>query len=160
MAGKQGGPGNEPKPPEAVIDVALSESATVVMGMAFLMTTQLLMRFALWPDRIKDQSPGTRGRFEFLLQEILREIKNMPTQGMSESDEATGKRIALALLDQTVTVASGMSLIPTMNSRDFPLILRLVKRLAVLCSCLSAIRHFQQEHFDEEANSVFLRVSS
>jgi hypothetical protein len=106
MVGKQGGPGNEPKPPESVIDVALSESATVVMGMAFLMTTQLLMRFALWPGRIEDHAPGTRGRFEFLLQEMLREIKNMPTQGMSESDEATGKRIALALLDQTIAVAS------------------------------------------------------
>src|SRR5215471_2873257 len=103
--GTQGGPGNEARKPELQIDVALSPYATVVMGMTFLMTTQLLMRFALWPDRIKDHAPGTRDRFEFLLQEILREIKNMPTQGMTESHEATGKRTALALINQTIAVA-------------------------------------------------------
>ena len=105
MAGKQGGPGNEPKPPKSVIDIAQSQNATIVMGLSFLMTTQLLMKFALWPDRIEDHAPGTRGRFEFLLQEILREIKNMPTQGMTESEEAIGKRTALDLVSDTIAVA-------------------------------------------------------
>jgi hypothetical protein len=77
-AGKQGGPGNEPKLLKSVINVAQSQNATIVMGLSFLMTTQLLMKFALWPDRIGDHAPGTHGRFEFLLQEVLREIKNMP----------------------------------------------------------------------------------
>ena len=103
--GTQGGPGNEARKPELQIDVALSPYATVVMGMTFLMTTQLLMKFALWPDRIEDHAPGTRGRFEFLLQEILREIKNMPTQGMTESEEAIGKRTALDLVSDTIAVA-------------------------------------------------------
>jgi hypothetical protein len=105
MTGNEGGPGNEPREPEQQIDVALSPCATVVMGMTFLMTTQLLMRFALWPDRIKDHAPGTHGRFEFLLEEILREIKNMPTQGMTEREEAIGKRTALALVSNTIAVA-------------------------------------------------------
>jgi len=105
MAGKQGGPGNEPKPPDVVINITQSESATAVMGTAFLVTTQLLMQFALWPGRIKDHAPGTRGRFEFLLQEITREIKNMPTQGMTETEEATGKRTALALVSQMIVLA-------------------------------------------------------
>ena len=103
--GTQGGPGNEAWKPELQIDLALSPYATVVMGMTFLMTTQLLMKFALWPDRIEDHAPGTRGRFEFLLQEILREIKNMPTQGMTESEEAIGKRTALDLVSDTIAVA-------------------------------------------------------
>ena len=105
MAGKQGGPGNEPKPPKSVIDIAQSPNATIVMGLSFLMTTQLLMKFALWPDRIEDHAPGTHGRFEFLLQEILREIKNMPTQGMTESEEVIGKRTALDLVSDTIAVA-------------------------------------------------------
>ena len=105
MARKQGGPGNEPKPPKSVIDIAQSQNATIVMGLSFLMTTQLLMKFALWPDRIEAHAPGTRGRFEFLLQEILREIKNMPTQGMTESEEAIGKRTALDLVSDTIAVA-------------------------------------------------------
>jgi hypothetical protein len=55
-----------------VIIVAQSQNATIVMGLSFLMTIQLSMRFALWPDRIEDHAPGTRGRLEFLLQEVLR----------------------------------------------------------------------------------------
>jgi hypothetical protein len=105
MARKQGGPGNEPKLRKSVINVAQSQNATIVMGLSFLMTTQLLMRFALWPERIEDHAPGRRGRFEFLLQEILREIKNMPTQGMTESEEAIGKRTALDLVSDTIAVA-------------------------------------------------------
>jgi hypothetical protein len=87
-----------------VINVAQSQNATIVMGLSFLMTTQLLMRFALWPGRMEDHAPGTRGRFEFLLQEILREIKNLPTQGMTESEEAIRKRTALDLVSDTVAV--------------------------------------------------------
>jgi hypothetical protein len=84
-----------------VINVAQSQSATIVMGLSFLMTTQLLMRIALWPDRIEDHAPGTRGRLELLLQEVLREIKNMLTHGMTESEEAISKRTALDLVSET-----------------------------------------------------------
>jgi hypothetical protein len=59
MARKQGGPGNGPKPPKSVIDVAQSQNADHCDGLSFLMTTQLLMRFALWSDRIEDHVPGT-----------------------------------------------------------------------------------------------------
>jgi hypothetical protein len=58
----------------------------------------------MWPDWIEDHAPGTRGRFEFLLQEVLREIKNMPTQGMTESEEAIRKRTALDLVSETIAV--------------------------------------------------------
>jgi hypothetical protein len=58
----------------------------------------------MWPDWIEDHAPRTRGRFEFRLQEVLREIKNMPTQGMTESEEAIRKRTALDLVGETIAV--------------------------------------------------------
>jgi hypothetical protein len=100
MTDKQGGPGNEPQAPGSQMNFNQSHYATMTTATAFVMTTQLLLKFALWPDRIKDHAPGTRDRFEFLLQEILREIKNMPAQGIPESEEVAGKQTALALANQ------------------------------------------------------------
>jgi hypothetical protein len=81
-----------------VINVAQSQNATIVMGLSFLMTTRM------WPEWIEGSRPRNTGRFEFLLQEVLREIKNMPTQGMTESEEAIRKRTALDLVGETIAV--------------------------------------------------------
>ena len=104
MTGKQGGPGNEPQAPGSQINIHQSLYATITTSMSLLMATQLLMRFALWPDRIKDHAPGTHDRLEFLLQEVLREIKNMLAKGIPKGEEATGKRTALALVNQIAVV--------------------------------------------------------
>lgn len=97
---QQGGPGNEKKPPEQQVFINQSVNADRIMAVCFLMATQRLLRLGVWPALMKPDSPSPADKLEFLLQEIRREIKNMPAQGAPEIDEATAKKTALALIDQ------------------------------------------------------------
>lgn len=97
---QQGGPGNERKAPEQQVIISQSANADRIMAVCFLIATQRLLRLGVWPALMKPDSPAPADKLKFLLQEIHREIKNMPAQGASEIDEAAAKKTALALIDQ------------------------------------------------------------
>ncbi|MET4199112.1 hypothetical protein [Bradyrhizobium sp. LA6.12] len=96
----QGGPGNEPQPEERKINISQSLNAQIATGGSLMMALQAVLKYAVWPDRMKIDAPTPNSRLEFLAKEALREIKNATANGFPAADEAAGKQTALMIVEQ------------------------------------------------------------
>jgi hypothetical protein len=98
--GSQGGPGNEPKKPEGGIPISLSVGGNQIFAVAAVIAMQVCMKMIVWPDRFKIDQTDARARLEALIKELLREIKNMPTEGTADADELAGKETMIRIVEQ------------------------------------------------------------
>lgn len=100
MTTYQGGPGNEPKEPDRTMLIQQTLNANIATGGSLLMAVQRCMEFVIWPERLKANTPDAGARLKVLVEDLLREIKNATADGFPESDEAAGKKTAIAFIEQ------------------------------------------------------------
>lgn len=70
-----------------------------IMGLTAAL--QSAVRFAVFREGVEVDPIAARATLDRMTQELLREIKNVSTQGISETDETTGFTIALSIVEET-----------------------------------------------------------
>jgi hypothetical protein len=61
---------------------------------------QFAVEAAIFPDRIKVDGKTNAARLEALTQALLREAKNAITEGVPDSDEATGLTAVIGIINE------------------------------------------------------------
>jgi hypothetical protein len=115
MTSRQGGPGNKPKKPDATMFQKRAGLEDAVAFVAAIIALQRCMQIVVFPERFPqielaagDVDFGAkRRRLKALIEELLREIKNMPTEGATEVLETAGKQIAIAMVEQLARALDG-----------------------------------------------------
>jgi hypothetical protein len=90
--GTQGGPGNEPKKPEAGIpmyDLPTNAQRTLIVALTVAM--QAAMKLVIWPAQLQPKGGSSESRVEALVEQLVREVKDMNAEGIAEADEIAGK---------------------------------------------------------------------
>jgi hypothetical protein len=86
-------------------DLTLTASFAAIN--ALVGALQLAIELAVFPERVEVKDDSPRARLEALAKQILREAKSMTTEGMAETDEAAGTRVAIALVQEISNRLSG-----------------------------------------------------
>jgi len=115
MTGRQGGPGNEPKKPDAAFfNKGLGPEDPIAL-VATIIALQRCMRIVVFPEQFPEielvasniDFADKRRRLKALVEELFREIKNMPTEGFTEAIETVGKQIVLAVVEHIARTLGG-----------------------------------------------------
>jgi hypothetical protein len=76
-----------------------SPNAVRILSVCFIGAFQKAAKLAVIPD---PNRPTPQDRLEFLSQEVLRDIKNLPAYGASEQEEVAAKSAAIQFVEATV----------------------------------------------------------
>jgi hypothetical protein len=86
-------PGNR-----APLQVSLPGAAPIAAIASLTAALQFAIEAAIFPDRIHVERKSKRARLEALAEKIFSEVKSIPTETMSEADEAAGMRAAIDII--------------------------------------------------------------
>jgi hypothetical protein len=64
---------------------------------------QVAMELVVFPQRLEIDEGAPSARLDRLMQQLLQCVKNLSTEGLSESDEAAGLTIAIRIIDELAT---------------------------------------------------------
>lgn len=79
----------------------LTPTAALAAFMGLSVAFDVLLEAAVFPERVKINEHGAAARLEALASYVLRETKNMPLLGLSETDEADGIAAAIFVIEET-----------------------------------------------------------
>jgi hypothetical protein len=85
----------------------LSHDAAIAAFVCISAALELSVEYAAFPERLKINENGPRTRLDALSRNLLREVKSVPTHGLSESDEAQGIKAAIKTLEDVIARLRG-----------------------------------------------------
>jgi len=87
-------------------ELRLTDPASPISAMAGLcVALQCAVEAAIFPDRLKVDSDTKLARLETLTKELIHEAKNAVTEGVSETDDASGIAAVVAIINE---IAGGL----------------------------------------------------
>jgi hypothetical protein len=80
-------------------EFALTHKAAMAAFVGLSVAFEVVLEAAIFPERVDDDDDGPSARLATLSSNALRKMKNLPTQGISEADEAAGIAAAISVIE-------------------------------------------------------------
>lgn len=85
----------------APFQVSLPTITAAIPAIAGLtVALQFAVEAAIFPDRLKVDGESKRARLEALTEELIRKAKNALTEGVADTDEASGIAVAIGIIGE------------------------------------------------------------
>jgi hypothetical protein len=78
---------------------ALTHKAAMAAFVGLSVAFEVVFEVAVFPESVEDDADGAAARLAAVSAKALRRMKNLPTEGLSETDEAHGIAAAIAVIE-------------------------------------------------------------